>query len=121
MGVETSADRLEMISGIKERFNDIRCSRVMQLINIMSSPVRIHILCALTRHEFTVNELVDICDATVSNVSQQLKMMWMAGYLNKQRRGKQIYYSLKDERIADLIGFLEELYQPPPDGCLDYE
>ncbi len=43
------------------------------------------------------------------------------GYLTKQRRGKQIYYSLKDERISDLIDFLENLYQPPPDGCVDSE
>lgn len=116
-----SPDRRTMIEGIKARFHDIRCSRVMQLINIMSSPIRTHILCALTRHEFTVTELVDICESTVSNVSQQLKMMWMAGYLEKQRRGKQIYYSLKDERIASLIGFLEDLYQPPPDGCTDFD
>lgn len=120
--VEGSApERSSVISTIRSRFSDIRCSRAMQLLSVMANPVRIHILCALTEQSFTVGELVDICSATLSNVSQQLKMMWMAGYLNKERRGKQIYYSLKDQRIHEIIKHLETLYQREEEGCMDGE
>ena len=111
--------RVEVIESIKARFTDIRCSRVMHLINIIANPVRIHILCALTQQPFSVTELVEIADSTLSNVSQQLKMMWMAGYVEKERRGKQIVYRLADQRISELIAFLEGLYPVEPEGCVD--
>lgn len=121
MGLAQADPRAAVIDKIKERFTDIRCSRVMQLINVMANPVRTHILCALTMQPFTVTELVEISDSTVSNVSQQLKMMWMAGYVDKERHGKQIVYRLKDERISSLIGYLEGLYPPEVEGCADGE
>ncbi len=121
MGLAGADSRPQVIDKIKERFTDIRCSRVMQLINVMANPVRTHILCALTMQPFTVTELVEISDSTVSNVSQQLKMMWMAGYVDKERHGKKIVYRLKDERISSLIGYLEGLYPPEIDGCDDPE
>lgn len=111
----------EIIRVIKSRFQDIRCSRVEHLINMMANPVRFHILCALTEQPFTVSQLVSICEANLSNVSQQLKMMWVAGYVDKERKGKQILYWLKDQRIAALIRNLEKLYPPEQPGCEDFD
>jgi DNA-binding transcriptional regulator PaaX len=36
--------------------------------------------------------------------------MLLAGYLVKQRRGKKIYYELKEKRITFLLDQLEDLY-----------
>lgn len=108
-----------VIETIKARFASIRCSRVEQMINTMANPVRFYILCALSQQPFTVSELVELSSSTLSNVSQQLKMMWVAGYLDKERQGKQIYYQLRDERIAKIISYLETLFPPEVDGCLD--
>jgi DNA-binding transcriptional ArsR family regulator len=119
MGVGQVHAAENVIETIKARFADIRCSRVEQVIGTMANPVRFHILCALTEQPFTVSELVEICGATTSNVSQQLKMMWMAGYLDKTRDGKQIRYRLKDDRILKMIRFLEDIYQPEGEGCAD--
>ena len=108
---------------IKARFASVRCTNVEQLLSIMANPIRFHILCALSMQQFTVNELVDLSGANLSNVSQQLKMMWMAGYLDKERNGKQIYYRLKDDRIEKIIRFFETLFPenegPDGPGCVD--
>jgi DNA-binding transcriptional ArsR family regulator len=37
-------------------------------------------------------------------------MMTLAGYISKERQGKQIIYTLKDGRIRELIHKLEELF-----------
>jgi DNA-binding transcriptional ArsR family regulator len=67
--------------------------------------------------------LVEITESGISNVSQQLKMMWMAGYISKERRGKQVVYSLADDRVAQAIDVLESLYPreryPDGNGCAD--
>ncbi len=98
------------ITQIRLKFSEQRCTQVAQLMAVMSNPIRFHILCALRCEPFTVSELVEITEAGVSNVSQQLKMMLLAGYLVKERRGKRIYYKLQEQRIALLLNQLEELF-----------
>jgi DNA-binding transcriptional ArsR family regulator len=99
-----------IITQIRSKFSEQRCSQISQLMAVLSNPVRFHILCALRYQPFTVSELVELTEARVSNVSQQLKMMLLAGYLAKERRGKQIYYKLQEQRIALLLNQLETLY-----------
>jgi ArsR family transcriptional regulator len=100
----------EVFERIRQKFDDNRCAKVAQLMSVMSNPVRFHILCALSCQSFTVSELVELTGAKTSNVSQQLKIMLLAGYLVKQRRGKKIYYELKEKRITFLLDQLEDLY-----------
>lgn len=100
----------EIMRSIKERFDEERCSQVERMLSIMSNPVRFHILCALARETFSVSELVELTGGKLSNVSQQLKMMTLAGYVNKERLGKQSIYSLRDIRICELIKKLEDLF-----------
>ncbi len=100
----------EIMKSIKERFDEDRCLRVERMLSIMSNPVRFHILCALERESFSVSELVELTGGKLSNVSQQLKMMTLAGYVTKERLGKQSIYTIKDEKIGKLIKKLEELF-----------
>ncbi|MCF7953986.1 MAG: metalloregulator ArsR/SmtB family transcription factor [Spirochaetales bacterium] len=102
--------KTETIEKIKARFSEDRCSQVARMMSIMSNPIRFHILCALSFEPFTVSELVELSGARLSNVSQQLKMMTLAGYLVKERRGKQIYYQLQEKRISQLLGELEKMF-----------
>ena len=102
--------KAEIMASIKERFDEDRCSQVERMLSIMSNPVRFHILCALARESFSVSELVELTGGKLSNVSQQLKMMTLAGYIRKERLGKQSIYTLHDERIGELIKKLEELF-----------
>ena len=81
------------------------------MLSIMSNPVRFHILCALERDSFSVSELVELTGGKLSNVSQQLKMMTLAGYVRKERLGKLSIYTLSDDRIGELIKKLEELFE----------
>jgi DNA-binding transcriptional ArsR family regulator len=100
----------EIIERIKAKFNDERCDQVAQLMSVMSNPIRFHLLCALSCESFTVSELVELTGAGVSNVSQQLKIMTLAGYLRKERRGKQTHYILQEQRISLLLDQLEQLF-----------
>ena len=108
-----------LVASVKERFQDIRCLQVEHYLGLMSSPLRFHILCALNTHSFSVGELVEICDGTLSNVSQQLKLLWMGGLITKVRSGKTIVYSLGDHRVTQLIATLEELFAKDDGTCAD--
>lgn len=110
MSQDMTLDKKALISQIQERFQDVRCAQVEQLLSVMSNPLRFHILCALSQGEFTVTELGEITGSKNSNLSQQLKIMTMAGYLTKERSGKEIRYTLSDQRIFKTIGFLESIF-----------
>ncbi len=100
----------QILAEVKDRFDRNRCSQVENMLSIMSNPVRFHILCALDKASFSVSELMSLSGSRVSNVSQQLKMMTLAGYISKERQGKQIIYTLSDPRIRHMIRTLEELF-----------
>jgi ArsR family transcriptional regulator len=107
-----TGERTELIDQIKGQYSERRCTDVQQLLTTLANPIRFRLLCALRAHSFTVGELVEITDSQLSNISQHLKMMWMAGYITKRREGKQVYYSLSDEHIVQVITRMEELFPP---------
>lgn len=105
-------ERTNVIEQIKSQYSERRCTDVQQLLSTLANPIRFRMLCALRTHSFTVGELVDITESQLSNISQHLKMMWMAGYIAKRRQGKQVYYALEDPHVKAVIAQLEELYPP---------
>ncbi len=107
---DSDAYKSEIMNEIREVFDRNRCSLVEHMLSMMANPIRFHLLCALEKHPFSVSELVELSGSKLSNVSQQLKMMTLAGYVSKERQGKQTIYSLKDERIRKLLSTLEGLF-----------
>jgi len=103
--------KADIMAEIMEKFDKNRCEMVERMLSIMANPVRFHILCALEKASFSVSELVELSESKLSNVSQQLKMMTLAGYIEKERLGKQSIYTLRDDRIRQLIRKLEELFE----------
>jgi DNA-binding transcriptional ArsR family regulator len=99
------------IEKIKARFSDGRkCHEIMQLVGILGNPCRFRVMCVLTEGNFTVSEIVDLMEEKPSNVSQQLKMMHLAGYLSRERSGKNIYYRLESVELRQIFNLLHSLF-----------
>ncbi len=87
-----------------------KSAEVAKLLKTLGHPKRLLILCALTDGEKTVTELEEICGAGQSQVSQFVKRMENEGFLQNRKDGNFVYYSIKDNRIAELIAKLAEIY-----------
>ena len=101
------------IEEIKQRFTDSGdvCQRVTGILSLMSNKTRFRILCMLAEGDFCVTEIVDtIQTAKLSNVSQQLRILTLAGVLEKTREKQRIIYHLRDRRLATLIETLEKQF-----------
>lgn len=83
---------------------------VAEMMKTMGHPGRLLILCSLLDSEKSVSDIEDICGMSQSQTSQYLKKLESEGLIKSQRTGKYNYYSLKDERIKDLMTTLQELY-----------
>jgi len=87
--------------------NGKRCEKVLGMFSLFSNEKRFKILCVLSEGDFCVNEIVRLVGGKSSNISQQLKLLSLAGYLEKKREERSIYYHLRDQRIKKVLHFLK--------------
>lgn len=77
---------------------------------------RLMILCHLQGGERSVGELEALLDQRQAAVSQQLARLRKEGLVVCRRDGKTIYYSIRDPKIAAVIGLMYQMFcadQPP--------
>ena len=87
--------------------NEAVCARVLTLFGLLSNKARFRIVCLLARGEFCVQQITEVVGTgRLSNISQHLKMLTMAGVIVRRRDQTRILYSLKDKRIRKMIEFL---------------
>jgi ArsR family transcriptional regulator len=101
------------LAAVKAKFKsqEAVCHKVLSTLSLFANKSRFRILCALCEGEFCVSELVEaVCLGKVSNISQQLKMLTLAGLIESSRKNKNIIYRLKDERVRAIVKFLELHY-----------
>ena len=106
----------EQLQSIKEEFRNGQavCEQVVGLFHLLSNKIRFRIVCTLLRGEACVQDLVEVLGLDqMSNVSQQLRMLRLAGLVTKRRDGKQSLYRVADDRIGGLIEFMRRHYLKP--------
>jgi ArsR family transcriptional regulator len=99
------------VGEIRQRFtnNEDVCRRVIGVLSLMSNKTRFRILCVLAEGDFCVTEIVEAVQmGKLSNISQQLRVLSLAGVVEKTREQQRIIYHLKDRRLAKLIKVLEK-------------
>jgi len=88
-----------------------------EFLKALAHEGRLMILCHLVEGERTVGELEALLGARQAAVSQNLARLRADRLVSARRDGRTIHYSLRDPRIATLIGTLYEMFcaaQPVP-------
>ncbi len=70
---------------------------------VVGDETRMKILCSVARGELCVNDIAQSVDMTKSAVSHQLKLLKDHGLVKARRDGKNIYYSLDDKHVVDIL------------------
>lgn len=71
--------------------------RAAELFGVLSTPVRLRIICALCRDEKSVSQLLEEIDVSQPNLSRHLSVLYRAGVVAKRRNGARIFYRIADE------------------------
>ena len=90
-----------------------RCEDVSEVMNSLSHPVRLKILCHLMEEEKSVNSLTEFCEISQSSMSQFLGRMKSEGVLESRREGTSIYYRVADLKMIKLLRAIKEIYCNP--------
>jgi DNA-binding transcriptional ArsR family regulator len=75
----------------------------------VSDTTRLSILLLLLEHERNVSELVSLVGASQGRVSMHLQCLRWCGFVSSERRGKFVYYRVRDPRVRQLVKLAQEL------------
>ncbi|WP_143529393.1 sulfite-sensing transcriptional repressor BigR [Rhizobium laguerreae] len=87
-----------------------RAGEVANLLKTLSHPARLMIVCTLVEGEYSVGELEEKLDLHQPHLSQHLTVLRGSGIVETRREGKQIFYRLTEEKAAQLVAALYEIF-----------
>ena len=73
---------------------------------------RLMILCHLAKQELNVSQIEHLTAITQPTLSQQLMILRKSKVVKTRREGKQIFYSIQDEKLIEVLDKLHDLYCP---------
>ncbi|NNM64857.1 MAG: winged helix-turn-helix transcriptional regulator [Burkholderiales bacterium] len=73
-----------------------------ELFSALATPMRLRILGTICAQGKSVNAIVEAVESTQPNVSQHLKMLYLAGIVAKRRIGNQMVYRVHSEEVLQL-------------------
>ncbi len=99
-----------MQSGVSINKIKRSCEEVCSILKALSHPQRLMILSHLLQGPKSVGELVDLCEASQSQMSQFLTRMKYEGLVQSQKDGAYQIYSIADERLIHLMKTIQKEY-----------
>ncbi|HEX9029331.1 MAG TPA: metalloregulator ArsR/SmtB family transcription factor [Anaerolineales bacterium] len=86
----------------KTVLDEQNAARLAEIFRALSDPSRIRIISALSLDEMNVGALAQAVNISESAVSHHLRGLRQMRLVRARKDGRQVYYSLDDDHIADL-------------------
>ena len=94
----------EQVDKVLESFNNFaNYTQVYSFFHTLGDGTRFKILVALKTQELCVCDLAQVMNMTKSAISHQLKVLKKVGLIKNRKVGKNVYYSLDDEHVKNII------------------
>lgn len=99
----------EQISSARNKmFSADIYDNVAAFFKIVGDPTRCKIVSVLTGNEMCVSDISNVLSMTKSSISHQLSKMKDQGVVKSRKRGKEVYYSLDDDHVAEIFSLTVE-------------
>ncbi|MEZ7813990.1 MAG: metalloregulator ArsR/SmtB family transcription factor [Paracoccaceae bacterium] len=95
--------------------NDLieKIAQAANLMAMLSSPVRLQLLCNLLMGEKSVQALVDLSGLSQPAISHHLRILREADLVQTRREQQTIYNALKGPEVAAILQTLHDIYCAP--------
>lgn len=91
-----------------------RAAEVAGLLKTMSHPLRLLVICELTKGERSVGALEAATGAAQPTLSRDLARLRREGVVKARRQSKSVHYRLSDARAGRMIDALCAAFGPEP-------
>lgn len=81
-------------------------------LKVLANQDRLLLLCQLSQGEMCVSELEEALGIHQPTLSQQLGVLRTEGVVDTRREGKNIYYSVAEPALLEILAVLYRLYCP---------
>ena len=81
-------------------------------LKLLANEDRLLLLCQLSQGELCVSDLEEQLDIHQPTLSQQLGVLRTEGVVTTRRQGKNIFYSVADPAVLEILTVLYRLYCP---------
>jgi DNA-binding transcriptional ArsR family regulator len=81
-----------------------------QAMKAISHPLRLKILCILSSGEINVQEIVEACGTSQSNISQHLSVLKSKKILKSRKDANRVLYRIADDRILSLVSMTRQVF-----------
>lgn len=95
-----------------------KAQRMAEFFSVLGDPNRWRILSALASGERRVRDLAEAVEMTESAVSHQLRILRTMRLVSYHKRGRNVFYCLKDHHILNLYRDISEHLDEPEEGDL---
>lgn len=96
------------IAAVTNQINKEKLERAAYILKTVAHPTRLAILQILdTAEGLTVNDICEALDCEQSLISHHLINMKLRGILKSQKNGLNMYYSLKEREILNILTCIE--------------
>ncbi|MGD7049929.1 ArsR/SmtB family transcription factor [Rossellomorea marisflavi] len=92
----------------------INAKRVSSCLKTLGDPTRMLMMKLLSSDDYCVCQFVDMFDMSQPSISQHLKKLKIADYVNEERRGQWRYFSLNTECPEHEL--IQQILQQIPDS-----
>lgn len=82
------------------------------VLKLLANPERLLLLCQLSQGEMCVGDLEQTLGIHQPTLSQQLGVLRGEGVVQTRREGKNIFYSVADPAVLQILALLYKLYCP---------
>lgn len=94
----------ELVNEVKDKMlSDLTYEKVADFFKIIGDTTRCKIVSALSNSEMCVGDIANVLSMTKSSISHQLTKMKESGVVKARKKGKEVYYSLDDEHVAEIF------------------
>ncbi|MEM6501411.1 MAG: metalloregulator ArsR/SmtB family transcription factor [Cyanobacteria bacterium P01_C01_bin.89] len=102
-------------SSISEVLSHEKAQRMAEFFSLLGDPNRWRILSVLALGETRVRDLAEQVEMTESAVSHQLRILRSARMVSYHKRGRNVFYTLRDHHIFNLYRDVSEHLDEPED------
>jgi DNA-binding transcriptional ArsR family regulator len=82
----------------------MRCSNIAEILKVLAHPIRLCVVKSLLDNgECNVSHMHTCLEVPQSTVSQHLQKLKAAGIIEGKRKGLEVNYKIKDQRMRKLI------------------
>lgn len=79
---------------------------VTKYMKVLSHRSRLIVMCKVTRKPHSVSELIELTGMSQTALSHQLAKLREEKMVKAERKGKEIYYSIANQHLADLVEYI---------------